>query len=112
MSAAGRALSRPELRTLHANGGVNTDMVGAALRLARKAAGWRSIPPSPEFVSICTIRCASSRKPLSNPRIAFETERRPVFLWPSQPEETIVNFPFGERNSTNAKNGSPLTDAK
>ncbi|QKK18946.1 hypothetical protein [Rhizobium indicum] len=39
MSAAGRALSRPELRTLHANGGVNTDMVGAALRLARKAAG-------------------------------------------------------------------------
>jgi hypothetical protein len=39
MSAAGRALSRPELRTIHANGGVNTDMVGAALRLARKAAG-------------------------------------------------------------------------
>ncbi|MDV4177102.1 hypothetical protein ACCT14_00825 [Rhizobium brockwellii] len=49
---------------------------------------------------------------MSNPRIAFETERRPVFLWPSQPEETIVNFPFGDRNSTNAKNGSPLTDAK
>ncbi|MBB4504844.1 hypothetical protein GGE48_000790 [Rhizobium leguminosarum] len=40
MSAAGRALSRPELRTRRANGGVNTDMVGAALRLARNAAGW------------------------------------------------------------------------
>ncbi|MGO7165440.1 hypothetical protein AB9F47_00070 [Rhizobium leguminosarum] len=42
----------------------------------------------------------------------FRNRAPPGFLWPSQPGETIVNFPFGDRNSTNAKNGSPLTDAK
>jgi hypothetical protein len=41
----------------------------------------------------------------------FRTGRRPVF-WPSQRGKTIVNFPFGDQNSTNAKNGSPLTDAQ
>jgi hypothetical protein len=46
------------------------------------------------------------RGSLSKPGVAR------FFLWPSQPEETIVNVPFGDQNSTNAKNGSPLTDAK
>ncbi|MGO7531890.1 hypothetical protein [Rhizobium leguminosarum] len=65
-----------------------------------------------EFVSICTIRCSSSRQPLSNPRISFETGRRPVFFVAESAGKTIVNVPFGDQNSTNAKNGSPLTDAK
>ncbi|MBY5718927.1 hypothetical protein HFO33_20410 [Rhizobium leguminosarum] len=42
----------------------------------------------------------------------FRNRAPPGFLWPSRQGETIVNFPFGDRNSTNAKNGSPLTDAK
>ncbi|MBY3255007.1 hypothetical protein E0I74_00110 [Rhizobium laguerreae] len=39
MSAAGRALFRPELQTLHANGGVNTDLVDAASASPGKAVG-------------------------------------------------------------------------
>jgi hypothetical protein len=42
----------------------------------------------------------------------FRNRAPPLFLWPSQPGKTNVNFPFGDRNSINAKNGSPLTDAK
>jgi len=43
MSTAGRASSRPDLQTFHANGGASTDMVGAALGLAFKAAGLTTV---------------------------------------------------------------------
>jgi hypothetical protein len=42
----------------------------------------------------------------------FRNRASPGFFVAESAGKTIVNVPFGDRNSTNAKNGSPLTDAK
>ncbi|RXT23933.1 hypothetical protein B5P46_18555 [Rhizobium leguminosarum] len=103
MSAAGRALSRPELRTFPANGGVNTDLVDAALRLARKAVGLAI------YSALAGVRFDLHDTMFFEPTAIkqsanlFRNRAPPGFLWPIQPGKTIVNFPFGDRNSTNAK---------
>ena len=113
MSAAGPALSRPEFPTFHANGGVNTDMVGAALRLARKAAGLSTLfaLAGVRVELHDTLRCSSSGRPPSNPRISFETARRPVFCGRVSGKNHRY-FSFGDQNSTNAENTSSLTDVR
>ncbi|MBY2922814.1 hypothetical protein [Rhizobium leguminosarum] len=111
MSAAGRALSRPELRTFQANGGVNTDLVDAAFRLARKSRRAGDLfRPGVRF----NLHDTMFFEPTAIKQSAdlFRNRASPGFFVAESAGKTIVNVPFGDQNSTNAKNGSPLTDAK
>ncbi|MBX4859761.1 hypothetical protein G9X64_25910 [Rhizobium sophorae] len=86
--------------------------MGAALRLARKAVGLAIYSALAEVRFDLHDTMFFDPTAIKQSAISFETGRRPVFCCRVSREKPIVEFPFGDRNSTNAKNGSPLTDAK
>ncbi|NZD61890.1 hypothetical protein HX900_12290 [Rhizobium sp. WYCCWR 11290] len=112
MSAAGRALSRPELRTLRATAASTPTWWAPLSALPGKAARARDLFRLAEVRFDLHDTMFFEPTTIKQSAISFETGRRPVFCCRVSREKPIVEFPFGDRKSTNAKNGSPLTDAK